>query len=235
MAGPWKPGKAPEQSTDDGIALAQFVEDELERFAADMAGNLDAIELRTTYNEPTRPQTGMLAYADGTKWNPNSAIGEGLFVRNSAGVWVPISSLPGGYAEGTWAPAVTFATPGNLSVAYATQKGFYCKVGNFVSATGIVVTSTFTHTTASGILQVTGLPKTSKNVTGYAAFTVAEFAGITKAGYTQVTASVGANSTTVLFAAQGSGVSDSSVTKNDTPSGGTLVLGFTLNYMMEPV
>ena len=36
------------------------------------------------------------------------------------------------YEEGTWTPTITFATPGNLSVAYTTQSGSYTKIGRMV-------------------------------------------------------------------------------------------------------
>lgn len=65
------------------------------------------------------------------------------------------------YEEGTWTPVVTFATPGNVNVAYATRVGTYTKVGNLVTVGFIISTSTFTHTTASGFWLITGLPFTS--------------------------------------------------------------------------
>lgn len=36
------------------------------------------------------------------------------------------------YEEGTWTPVLTFATPGDLSVAYSTQAGSYTKIGRQV-------------------------------------------------------------------------------------------------------
>src|SRR3990172_6973053 len=65
------------------------------------------------------------------------------------------------YEEGTWTPVLTFATPGNLSVVYTTQTGRYQKIGRVVNAYFTMSTSTFTHTTASGSLNITGLPFTS--------------------------------------------------------------------------
>src|SRR3990167_5810415 len=34
------------------------------------------------------------------------------------------------YEEGTWTPVLTFATAGDLSVAYSVQVGSYVKIGN---------------------------------------------------------------------------------------------------------
>lgn len=70
------------------------------------------------------------------------------------------------YEEGTWTPTATFQTPGNLSVVYSTRTGSYTKVGRLVTVEMIIVTSTFTFTTSSGVFQITGLPFT---VTGAAA------------------------------------------------------------------
>ena len=62
------------------------------------------------------------------------------------------------YEEGGWTPVVTFDTPGDLNVVYSTQTGSYTKKGREVTVTGEIVTSTFTHTTASGSLRITGIP-----------------------------------------------------------------------------
>lgn len=62
------------------------------------------------------------------------------------------------YEEGTWTPTLTFVTAGNLVVAYTTRIGTYTKIGDLVNLMVDVFTSTFTHTTASGFLQITGVP-----------------------------------------------------------------------------
>lgn len=54
-------------------------------------------------------------------------------------------------------PTVTFATPGDLSVAYTTQSGFYAKVGPLVFVTYILI-FTPTYTTASGNLVISQPP-----------------------------------------------------------------------------
>lgn len=65
------------------------------------------------------------------------------------------------YEEGTWTPTISADTPGDLSVAYTTRLGTYTKIGNLITLTFIIVTSTFTHTTASGALVVSGIPYNS--------------------------------------------------------------------------
>lgn len=63
------------------------------------------------------------------------------------------------YEEGTWTPALTAGSGvGDLSVSYTTQIGTYTKIGNFIVLHFVIVTSAFTHTTASGAIGVGGLP-----------------------------------------------------------------------------
>jgi hypothetical protein len=129
------------------------------------------------------------------------------------------------YEEGTWTPGITFATPGNLSVTYAAQTGTYTKIARLVILDFFVTTSAFTHTTASGELTITGVPFTAATQIfgGFLAWS-----GITKAGYTQITAQV--QDVRILFNASGSGVSESSVAAADMPSGGTVRLRGSLIY-----
>ncbi len=62
------------------------------------------------------------------------------------------------YAANTaWTPTMTFATPGDLSIAYTTQSGTYSRIGNIVCLTFVLAFAP-TFTTASGSFQVTGLP-----------------------------------------------------------------------------
>jgi hypothetical protein len=130
------------------------------------------------------------------------------------------------YEEGDWTPVLTFTTPGDVAVTYATQLGEYTKVGREVTLRGSVTTSTFTHTTASGNLTITGLPF----AVGGSIFPRGAllWGGITKAGYTNIVAT--GTSSSVMFSASGSGVANSGVVVADTPTGGTVRLEFTLHY-----
>lgn len=76
------------------------------------------------------------------------------------------------YEEGTFTPSITFATPGNLGVAYSARVGQYTKIGNRVILDINLVTSTFTWSTSSGTLRVSGLPFTALN-TANAGYTLA--------------------------------------------------------------
>lgn len=124
------------------------------------------------------------------------------------------------YEESTWTPVLTFATPGDLSVTYTTQTGTYTKIGNRVFADFIIVTATFTHTTAAGQLTMTGLPFNA----GSAKYNNINFGGITKAGYSVVTAVTNAGTGTITYEACGSAVAPATVTTADCPTGGTMVL-----------
>lgn len=65
-------------------------------------------------------------------------------------------------ARTAWTPAITFVTPGDLSVAYTTQVGFYVRVGDMVSL-GFVIVAALTYTTASGSVNITGIPFASNS------------------------------------------------------------------------
>ena len=57
----------------------------------------------------------------------------------------------------TWTPVFTFATPGNISVVYTVQQGYYSRVGNIITAS-FYLNFTPTYTSSSGAVQLTGLP-----------------------------------------------------------------------------
>ena len=67
----------------------------------------------------------------------------------------------------TFVPTVTFATPGNLSVAYTTQQGAYAKVGPLVLF-WYTLGFTPTYTTASGNFQISAPPPTITDLANWA-------------------------------------------------------------------
>lgn len=135
------------------------------------------------------------------------------------------------YEEDVWTPTLTFATPGDLNVAYSAtgRHGSYTKIGRLVVAQAVIVTTTFTHSTASGALQVTGLPFTAANVNDLTQGSVS-WQGVTKANYTHLSARVGANTTTVVFDMSGSAQNRAGLTTADLPTGGSVILSFTVTY-----
>jgi hypothetical protein len=138
------------------------------------------------------------------------------------------------YEEGTWTPVLTANTVGDLSVVYATngQQGYYTKIGRQVNVTVLIATSTFTHTTASGLMKISGLPFTSANFTGLeTSSAMSEFAGITKSNYTSFGCYVSYGGTDLFLQASGSGQVYDYINAADMPTGTTKILALTLSYM----
>jgi hypothetical protein len=134
------------------------------------------------------------------------------------------------YEEGTWTPALTFSTPGNLSVTLDSAVGAYRKIGSQVIVTCDIATSAFSHSTASGNLHITGLPFTSANTSGQTHSGACQIQGVTKASYTDYMVRLGANSAIALIGASGSGQQVSNVTAPDMPTGGDVIIRFTLAF-----
>lgn len=132
------------------------------------------------------------------------------------------------YEKATWTPVLTAATPGDLNVVYSVQAGSYTKVGRSVLLSFSVITSTFTHTTASGNARLTGVPfaaaATLRGVSGMA------FGGITKAGYTQFSPQIVGGASEVTIAASGSAQANATLQITEMPTGGTVVLISSLSY-----
>jgi hypothetical protein len=78
------------------------------------------------------------------------------------------------YEEGTWTPFIDYAVTGNLNVVYSLQSGSYTKVGRLVAAHFTLVTSTYTHSTASGTMVISGFPFAST----FAAFGTLSYEGM---------------------------------------------------------
>lgn len=127
------------------------------------------------------------------------------------------------YEEGTWTPAITCQTPGDLSVAYTYQNGLYTKVGNHVSVTYLTITSAFTHTTASGAFRMSGLPFTSGATVVQPSF-AGTFSGLTKANYTQVAIHIIQNASVFVAYASAQGQTYAEIQITDFPTAGSVVL-----------
>ena len=163
----------------------------------------------------------------------------GNFVVGTSGQGIDFSATPGtgtselfkDYEEGTWTPVLTANTPGNLSVTYGSQVGYYTKVGRLVSLQCIISTSAFTHTTASSFVKITGLPFTSANFAGLENSSgISAFGGITKVGYTTFGFYVAANSDYLIGQASGSALAYDFLYITDLPTGTNKILEFTLTY-----
>lgn len=125
-----------------------------------------------------------------------------------------------------WTPALTCDTPGDLAVTYASRSGRIIKKGRELTVTGNLITSSFTHTTASGNALVSGFPYTANADANYGAACL--FGGITKASYTQFLVRMAAGTSSFRLTASGTGVAASNVAITDMPTGGTVRIEFTL-------
>lgn len=138
------------------------------------------------------------------------------------------------FTERTWTPTLTFATPGDLAVVYTAgnREGRIFQFAQLRLALFQIVTSTFTHSTATGNLQITGLPDAASLAPiiyyGY----LGQWQGITKANYTQVGPQLG-TATVINFIASGSGQAVSAVAVADVPSGGNVRLRGAIIYKVN--
>ncbi len=130
------------------------------------------------------------------------------------------------YEEGTWTPTLTFLTPGDLSVAYTLRTGTYIKIGSLVTVNWLVQTSAFTHTTASGIALITGLPFDA-SLEGFGAL---QFVGWTKANYTDFSCDIQPGFSRSAIIANGDGQPAGSITTANLPTGGTVVVCSSTTY-----
>jgi hypothetical protein len=132
-------------------------------------------------------------------------------------------------ANTSFTPTITFATPGDLSVAYSTQTGNYVQIGNLVWAS-IVIGFTPTYTTASGNFIISGLPIASHAGASNICPITLTASPTWPAGRTQVYALQGGSSTTLAVLAVGSGVSVANFTTTQFATGVSQALQLTIIY-----
>jgi hypothetical protein len=130
-----------------------------------------------------------------------------------------------------WTPAITFVTNGDLSVTYSIQSGRYIRVGKLVAAFFNLATSAFTHTTASGSIQITGLPVAAEGSNFMGGGSLFQMTGVTKAGYTAFDPHVLASGQVVRIGAKASGSAASNVSAADMPTGGSVNLKGVVIYL----
>lgn len=134
----------------------------------------------------------------------------------------------------TFTPAVTFATPGDLSVAYGQQLGYGATMGKFVFL-NIALAFTPTFTTASGEFRITGLPNLAVNETARnAALAIANLTtGWTwPTSATQLAGEVPTNTQYVRLMGHGNGITSAILSTTHVPTG--TLKGITLSgfYVM---
>lgn len=131
------------------------------------------------------------------------------------------------YEEGTWTPVLTFPTPGDLSVAYLTQTAVYTKVGRNVSISMQIVTNTFTHSTASGQVTITGLPFSGAGASGLAC---AMMGGAVSGGTNLIVIHFVVSAATLIGFESGAGANVTSLTHGAMPSGTQQNISVSLTY-----
>lgn len=112
-------------------------------------------------------------------------------------------------AAQAWTPAFSLDTPGTSALPTSTAAGKYWDLGNgLVLGRVSIIASSVTVGTGSGNLRVTGLPHTVTDVGIRASM---DFAGITKASYTQFYLVPIGGDTYLTIGAAGSGQVSASV------------------------
>jgi hypothetical protein len=136
------------------------------------------------------------------------------------------------YEEGTFTPALSFATPGTSSFSYTVQEGYYTKIGRVVFV-DIALNFTPTIGTGSGNLNITGFPFNFSS--DLRSSGIVRSLGATwtwPAGTTQVVTQV--NSTTILvMSAQGSAVASAVLGSANMTSGSVHVLRINMYYRVD--
>jgi hypothetical protein len=146
-------------------------------------------------------------------------------VKATAFSGVALSQCSDYVAPTAWTPVLTFATPGDLNVAYSQQYGTYCKRGPLVTVNFTIVTSTFTWTTASSSLEITGLPYLSDATTGRNGWGSVSVLGITfPTGCTQITPCVAPNTQLIVLRFCGT-TAPTAAASNTTSGVGIQLLG----------
>ncbi len=164
----------------------------------------------------------------------NAFKSNGFAVDGDGDATVRDLTVTGSVVAGTWTPVFTCATPGDLAITYSAQVGSYLKIGNVVIATCRIASSAFTHTTASGVVSISGLPFTSENVATQWWNGAANLGGYTQAGYTNWNAQIRENAAVANLMVSGSGATAGLAQISSFPTGGSLRIDFTIIYKAAP-
>jgi len=123
----------------------------------------------STFSSNITSSTGDLTLGDG---NLVVADGHGIdFSATGNGSGSMTSELFSDYEEGTFTPTLTFSTPGTSSFSYEGQTGgYYTKVGRFVHCRCEIRLSAFSKGTASGDLEIHGLPYAANALDNFGQF-----------------------------------------------------------------
>lgn len=131
----------------------------------------------------------------------------------------------------SWTPTITFATGGDLAVTYSVRAGRITISDDEVTADFEIVTSAFTHSTAAGNLQITGLPITAKGgASGVFPVGTILFGGWTLAGTSGIAPQVLGGTGTIQVYANRSGATVIPLTTAHVPSGASVLIYGQVKY-----
>ncbi len=150
---------------------------------------------------------------------------EDILVVYDGSNWITVTAT-----SGTWTPTLGFATPGDESVIFSTQFGSWSRIDDLVMAMFNLVTSTFTHTTASGNIEIGSLPFASANLADQSARGILSWQGILKASYTQVNLVLAPNASLMTLEGAGSNQAISPIDEGDMPTAGSVILAGHIIY-----
>lgn len=127
------------------------------------------------------------------------------------------------YEEGTWTPVFDFATPGDLTVTYTDQNGYYTKIGDLVYLSARVY-GTLTFSTSSGSFRISGLPFQFSGIGSNLASVMYQGAAISWASSNVRPSLIGLNNSqgNIMFYVVGSGQSWANISASNITSGGVL-------------
>lgn len=125
--------------------------------------------------------------------------------------------------------ALTYATPGDLSLGSTTSACRYVDDGLTVNLQGTLVT-TPTFTTASGEARITGLPSAPNGTSLLFSTGPLVVQGLTMATYTNFVVKATPSQTYLVIDASGSGVSETTATTTHLASGTSKTFEFSITY-----
>lgn len=140
------------------------------------------------------------------------------------------SSLSNYAALQSWVPVFSFSTPGNLTVVYTNQNGYYSRIGNIIVANFFLVI-TPTYTTASGNLYITGLPIANNSATNNQALGTVLLQAPSWTTGTSPFLQLIPGSTILQVSVSGSSVNPSSITSLNFISGNTYAIVGSITYL----
>ena len=134
------------------------------------------------------------------------------------------------FSVGTWTPTISAFVEGDLSVTYSSQVGTWERIHDIVFLNCDVVTSAFTYTTSTGEIRIGTMPFTSNEQ--YNA--QVSYSGINKTGgYAVINAATFTSGNFFDFETPAMGKSVSVVNITDMPSGGLVIMRFTMWYRTD--